>query len=93
MAYLDIDDQSFQTALRLSFFDGLEHLLYINELRQKYELGLVSTLPYYYAKAQLGFTTYAGMKDIVDKQPEKYGKNFKALVLSDADITLLKLRS
>jgi hypothetical protein len=75
------------------YIDGLEHLLYIHELRQKYELGLVSTLPHFYAKTKLGFTTYAGMKDVIDKQPEKHGKNFKALVLSDADITLLKLRS
>jgi hypothetical protein len=75
------------------YIDGLEHLLYMQELRQKYELGLVSALPHYYARTKLGFTTYAGMKDILDKQPEKHGKNFKALVLSDADITLLKPRS
>ena len=74
------------------YIDGLEHLLYIEELRQKYELGLISTLPHYYARTKLGFTTYAGMKDILDRQLEKHGKNFKALVLSDADITLLKLR-
>lgn len=75
------------------YIDGLEHLLFIEELRQKYELGLVSTLPHYYARTKLGFTTYAGMKDILDKLPEKHGKNFKALVLSDADIVLLKNRS
>jgi hypothetical protein len=74
------------------YIDGLEHLLFIEEMRQKYELGLVSTLPHYYARGKLGFTTYAGMKDILDKLPEKHGKNFKALVLSDADIVLLKNR-
>jgi hypothetical protein len=72
------------------YIDGLEHLLFIEELRQKYELGLVSTLPHYYARSKLGFSTYASMKDILDKLPEKYGKNFRALVLSDADIVLLK---
>lgn len=75
------------------YVDGLEHLLFIEELRQKLELGLVSTLPHYYAKSKLGFSTYAGMKDILDKLPEKHGKNFKALVLSDADIVLLKPRT
>jgi hypothetical protein len=74
------------------YIDGLEHLLFIEELRQKYELGLVSTLPHYYARSKLGFSTYAGMKDILDKMPEKHGKNFRALVLSDADILLLKNR-
>jgi hypothetical protein len=75
---------------RSPYIDGLEHLLFIEELRQKYELGLVSTLPYYYANTKLGFTTYTGTKDILQKLSEKHGKNFKALVLSDADITLLK---
>lgn len=74
------------------YIDGLEHLLFIEELRQKCELGLVSTLPHYYAKGKLGFSIYTGMKDILDKMTEKHGKNFKALVLSDADIVLLKPR-
>jgi hypothetical protein len=72
------------------YIDGLEHLLYIEELRQKYELGLVSTLPHYYASTKLGFTTYSGMKETLHKLAEKQGKNFKALILSDADITLLR---
>lgn len=72
------------------YVDGLEHLMYLNELRQHYELGLVSTLPHYYAKTMLGFATYGGMKDIIEKLPEKHGKNYKALVVSDADITLLR---
>jgi hypothetical protein len=75
------------------YIDGLEHLLFIEELRQKLELGLVSTLPHYYARTKLGFTTYAGMKDILDKMPEKHGRNFKALVLSDADILLLNSKA
>jgi hypothetical protein len=75
---------------RSPYIDGLEHLLFIEELRQKYELGLVSTLPYYYVKTKLGFATYSGTNDILQKLLEKHGKNFKALVLSDADITLLK---
>jgi hypothetical protein len=75
-----------------SYIDGLEHLIYIEELRQKYELGLVSTLPHYYARTKLGFSTFAGTKEILVKLPEKHGKNFKALVISDADIVLLKNR-
>jgi nickel-dependent lactate racemase len=80
-----------QEQLQLSpYIDGLEHLLFIEELRLKYDIGLVSTLPQYYAKTKLGFTTYSGTKDILQKLQEKHGKNFKTLVLSNADITLLK---
>jgi hypothetical protein len=80
-----------QEQLQLSpYIDGLEHLLFIEELRPKYEMGLVSSLPHYYAKTKLGFTTYSGTKDILQRLQEKHGKNFKTLVLSNADITLLK---
>ena len=72
------------------YIDGLEHLLFIEQLRLKYEIGLVSTLPHYYAKAKLGFVTYSGTKDILQKLQEKHGKHFRTLVLSNADITLLK---
>ncbi len=80
-----------QEQLQLSpYINGLEHLLFIEELRLKYDMGLVSTLPHYYTKTKLGFTTYSGTEDILQKLQEKHGKNFKTLVLSNADITLLK---
>lgn len=72
------------------YIDGLEHLLFIEELRPKYEMGLASTLSHYYTKTKLGFTTYSGTKNILQKVQEKHGKNFRTLVLSNADITLLK---
>jgi hypothetical protein len=72
------------------YIDGLEHLLFMKELRDKYDMGLVSTLPYYYTKTKLGFMTYSGTKDVLQKLQQKHGKNFKTLILSNADITLLK---
>ncbi len=74
------------------YVDGLEHLLYLQELGQKYELGIVSTLPHYYANKKLGFTIYASMKDIMEKLITRHGKNYKAIVISDADITLLRAK-
>ncbi|MEP0826736.1 MAG: hypothetical protein HRF40_14775, partial [Nitrososphaera sp.] len=57
--------------------------------RHGIELGLVSTLPYYYARTKLGFSTYSSMKDVLDKLSAKQGKNFRALVMSDADVVML----
>lgn len=65
----------------------------MQELRQKCELGLVSSLPHYYAGAKLGFATYAGAKDALEKLLARNGKGHKALVVSDADITLLRPRT
>ena len=74
------------------YTEGLEHLLYIQELRTKRELGIVSSLPNYYA-AKLGFSTYAGVKDAFEKMLAKHGKGHKSLVVSDADISLVKTAS
>lgn len=79
-------DQLYQ----IPYIAGLEHLIYMEEMRKKYELGLVSTIPYYYSKIKLGFTTYEGAKNILDKLVERHGKNFKSIILSDPDIILLK---
>jgi hypothetical protein len=72
------------------YIEGLEHLIYIYELRQKYELGLVSTVPHYYANSRLGFTIYKGAKEIVDKLSQKYGRNFKSIILSEPNIIHVK---
>lgn len=75
------------------YSDGLEHLLYIQELKQKIDLGLVSSLPHYYAAGKLGLATYAGARDALEKLLARNGKGHKALVVSDADITLLRTRA
>lgn len=72
------------------YIEGLEHLLFMEGMQAKYQMGLVSTLPHYYTKTKLGFITYSGTKDILQKLQEKHGRHFKTLVLSNADITLLK---
>jgi hypothetical protein len=71
------------------YSDGLEHLLYLQELKEKKELALVSTLPRYYAN-KLGFVTFSSARDALESLLAKHGRSHKALVVADADITLLK---
>jgi nickel-dependent lactate racemase len=71
------------------YTEGLEHLLYLQELRQKRELGLVSSLPHYYS-SRLGFATYSGVKDAHDKMLARHGRGHKELVISDADAVLVR---
>jgi hypothetical protein len=70
---------------------GLEHLFFIQSLRQRYDLGILSTLPQYYLK-KLGFESYRGAKDVLQKLLAKHGKNLKILVSSEGDLALLKVR-
>ncbi len=74
------------------YIEGLEHVMYIKELSQKYELGIVSTLPQYYLKAKLGIKTYGSVKNVIEDLLTKFGKNHKVMVLSDPDIILPKVR-
>jgi hypothetical protein len=73
-----------------SYINGLEHILFIEALKQKYELCILSSIPQYYLRTLLGFTTYRGMKDILQDLLGKHGKQHKILAVSDAEIILLK---
>lgn len=84
MKIQDLDKKGF-------YVPGLEHLIYIQNLRQQRDLGILSTLPNYYLK-KLGFETYAGTNDVLEKLLAKHGKNHKIIVSSAADLTLLMLR-
>ena len=75
------------------YIEGLEHLIYIKELSQKYQLGIMSTLPQYYLKTKLGIKTYGGVKNVIEELLIKHGKNAKILVVSDPDIMLLRVNS
>lgn len=74
------------------YSEGLEHLIYMQELKQKKELALVSTLPHYYA-TKLGFMTFGGARDALESMLAKHGRSHKALVVADADITMLRTGS
>ena len=85
---LDVEQSSDNLS---EYIEGLEHLIYIKELSQKYQLGIMSTLPQYYLKTKLGIKTYGGMKNVIEELLAKHGKNAKILVVSDPDIMLLRV--
>lgn len=72
-----------------SYIDGLEHLLYLQELQSQYDLGILSTLPRYYLM-KLSFHSYRSTKDILERLNAKFGKNQRVLVISDADVLFVK---
>lgn len=72
------------------YTSGLEHLVYIKELRDKYNIGMLTTVPEYYLKTKLGLSSFTSIKDVLNTLLLKHGKYHKILVLSDADIILTK---
>ena len=76
-----------------TYIEGQEHIMFIQETAQKYELGIISTLPEYYLKNKLGFSTYNSLKEVLDNLMSRHGIHHKVLVLSDANITLMRPNS
>jgi len=74
------------------YVDGLENLLYLKEVSEKYNVSLVSALPDYYAKNRLGLKTFRRTKDVLHSLLNIYGPRQKVLVVSDASKVLLKPR-
>lgn len=72
------------------YVDGIENLLYLNEVSKKYNLSLVSGLPDYYTKTMLGFKTFRRTKDVMHNILNVHGPKQKVLVVSDASKVLLR---
>jgi hypothetical protein len=70
------------------YIDGQEHLIFIEAMREKYNLGIVSTLPEYYLTTKLGFQTYASLKQALASLLSRHGKTHKVALVSDAHFTL-----
>ncbi len=70
------------------YIDGQEHLMFLEAMREKYNLGIVSTLPEYYLTTKLGFQTYASLKQALASLLARHGKTHKVALFSDAHFTL-----
>jgi hypothetical protein len=79
----DLDRNGFYT-------QGLEHLLYLRNLRDKLGLGIVSTLPCWYL-SKLGLQSYRGSAELLNSLLNKHGKKGKILVSLIGDSQLLKV--
>jgi hypothetical protein len=73
------------------YIEGQEHLIFLQAMREKYNIGVVSTLPQYYLKTKLGLETFDSLKHVLAKLLSKYGKNHKVTLISDAHSTLPKV--
>lgn len=70
------------------YVEGQEHLMFLEAMREKYDMGIISTLPEYYLKTKLGLETFDSLKQVLTNLLLRYGKNHKVTVLSDARSTL-----
>jgi hypothetical protein len=72
------------------YIEGLEHLTFISELKEKYHLGVLSSLPHYYLRSRFGFEPFSRSEVILEKLLDINGKNHKILVIPDPNMALFK---
>jgi hypothetical protein len=78
-------------AEREIYIEGQEHLMFLDSIRKKCDIGVVSTIPQYYLKNKLGLETFDSLKQVLANLLLKYGKNHKVTLIPDARSTLPRL--
>jgi len=72
-----------------NYIGGMEDLLFLTEVQKKFQIGLVSILPEFYAK-KLNLITLSGIKDSMDYILKTQGARQKVAVVSDGARTLIR---
>lgn len=70
------------------YINDLEHINFINILKEKYEIILISTLPSTYIE-KLGMKSISKIEDGLKAIIEKYGKYSKSTVVNNSEITFI----
>jgi hypothetical protein len=73
-----------------NYIDGLEHLMFINELKEKYTISVLSSLPKYYLKETFGFRIFTNIQEAADKILELNGKSHKISIALDPNVAIFK---
>ena len=71
------------------YVNGMENLLFLTEIQKRFQVGLVSVLPEFYAK-KLNIASFSGIKLAMDHILKVQGIKQKVAVVSDGARVLLK---
>ncbi len=73
-----------------NYIDGLEHIMFINELKEKFTISILSSLPKYYLKETFGFKIFSNIQEAADKILEMNGKSHKISIAIDPNVAIFK---
>src|SRR5437867_1504915 len=74
----------------ISYIEGLEHLMFINELREKYNMAILSSLPKYYLNEKFGFEIFSNIQEAAEKILGMNGKSHRISIIQDPNIAIFK---
>ena len=73
-----------------SYFEGLEHIMFINELKEKFSIAILSSLPRYYLKDIFGFKIFSNIQAAAENILDINGKSHRISIIQDPNVAIFK---
>jgi hypothetical protein len=86
-AYGELKMQDYKN---VNYIEGLEHLMFINELKEKYSMAIVSSLPKYYLEEIFGFKIYSNIQEAAERILDMNGKSHRISIMQDPNVAIFK---
>jgi hypothetical protein len=74
----------------VKYIEGLEHLMFINELKERYSMAIVSSLPKYYLEEIFGFKIFPNIQEAAEKILDMNGKSHRISIIQDPNVAIFK---
>jgi hypothetical protein len=87
-AYGEIKPEDYKNS---NYLEGLEHVMFINELREKFDMAILSSLPKYYLKEIFGLKVFSNIQEAAEKILQINGKSHKISIIQDPNIAIFKM--
>ena len=74
-----------------TYLEGLEHIMFINELREKFDVAILSSLPKYYLKETFGLKVFSNIQEAAEKILQMNGKSHRISIIQDPNTAIFKM--
>jgi hypothetical protein len=86
-AYGEIKLEDYKESI---YIDGMEHIMFIHELKEKYNMAILSSLPKYYLKDIFGFKIFSNIQEAVENILDINGKSHRISIIQDPNVAIFK---
>jgi hypothetical protein len=73
-----------------TYLEGLEHVMFMNELREKFDVAILSSLPKYYLKETFGLKVFSNVQEAAEKILQTNGKSHRISIIQDPNTAIFK---
>ena len=72
------------------YLEGIEHVMFMNELREKFDMAILSSLPKYYLKETFGLKVFSNIQEAAEKILQMNGKSHRISIIQDPNTAIFK---